>query len=125
MLLGIDFGTSKSVVAAYLNGAPAVIPDEKGHRFMPSIVSVLPDQSLRIGWDAVNLPPLTRRSPDCYNIDGVKRALGHQGETSWGAFKAYPQEIAALILSRLKTQAEIRLEAEVSEVVWGMRGNLL
>jgi len=117
MHIGIDFGTSKSVVAAYLNGVPTVLPDEKGRRYMPSVVAVLPDESLRIGWDAVELPPFTRWESRFFTINSIKRTLGHQEETQFGALRAYPQEIAALILSRLKMQAEARLGAKISGVV--------
>ena len=117
MLIGIDFGTTKSVVAACLDGVPTVLQDEEGRRYMPSVVAVAPDQSLRIGWEAANLPPLDRWSSRFLSIDSIKRNLGHQGETRWGALCAYPQEIAALILSRLKLQAEAHLGTEVNGAV--------
>ena len=117
LAIGIDFGTTKSVVAINMGGNIHVIPDEEGRRYMPSVVAVTPDQELRIGWDAVNLPPLERWSSRFFTINSIKRSLGHQGETRWGAISASPQEIAALILGRLKLQAELYLGEQISEAV--------
>ena len=115
MILGIDFGTSKSVVAVWENGQPVVIPDLSGRRTMPSVVMVAPDERLYVGWEARNHP--ARYESEHFTISSIKRLMGKAGETGWGHFRTYPQEVSALILGRLKMQAETYLGREVTGAV--------
>lgn len=115
VILGIDFGTSKSVATAFLSGQPVVIPDLHGHRSIPSLVMVAPDGGLHIGWDALNHP--RRFQSQHFTISSIKRLLGKAGETGWGQFRTYPQEISALILKRLKIQAEAHYGTEITRAV--------
>lgn len=115
MLIGIDFGTTKSVVAVIHAGRPTVIPDERNRRSMPSVVMVAPDQSLHVGWDAVTHPQ--RYEGTHFSINSIKRLLGKAGEATWGNFRTYPQEVSALILAVLRIQAESYLLGEIAGAV--------
>jgi molecular chaperone DnaK len=120
-ILGIDFGTSKSVAAIWQGGNATVIPDLQGHKSMPSLVMVGPDERLYIGWEAFNHPD--RYKSKHFTINSIKRQIGKTGETSWGQFKTYPQEISALILGRLKIQAQAYLDQEISQAVIAIPAN--
>jgi molecular chaperone DnaK len=109
-ILGIDFGTSKSIVAIIQGENPVIIPDPQGRKSIPSLVMIGQDERFSIGWEALNHPD--RYHSKQFTINSVKRQVGKAGETSWGGYKTYPQEIAALILGQLKFQAEAYLDQE-------------
>jgi molecular chaperone DnaK (HSP70) len=54
LVIGIDFGTTKTVAAVMKNGYPIVIPDRHGHLSIPSLVLVTPEEEIFIGWEAQN-----------------------------------------------------------------------
>ena len=69
---GIDLGTTNSLVALVLNGAPEVLPDNEGRYLLPSVVRYLPEGGVCVGWDAV-----PRQAEDPLNtISSVKRLMG-------------------------------------------------
>ena len=115
--LGIDFGTHKSTIAYVENNRAKTIPDEKGRTFMPSIVSITQDGKIHVGWDATELPPDQAFTAKTVRISSIKRLLGQSEETIWGSYRTYPQEISALILRKLKLQAEAYLHQTVKDVV--------
>ena len=116
-IIGIDFGTIKSLVAIMEDGAPKIIPDCQGRRYVPSLVTVGPDDKMYIGWDALNLPSLERWGSRHFTISSIKRMLGKTGERTWGEYRTYPQEIASLIISQLKIQAEAYCGKEITRAV--------
>jgi len=116
-IIGIDFGTTKSLVAIMEDGVPKIIPDPEGRQYVPSLVTVGPDDQIHIGWDAVNLPPAERWSSRHFTISSIKRILGKAAERTWGQYRTYPQEIASLILSQLKIQAEAYCGEEITRAV--------
>ena len=75
--VGIDFGTSKSCIAVHENGSPLVLGDFAGHRTLPSVVLVDPEDKMYVGWDAVNNP--LRYQSRSFTINSVKRCLGTSG----------------------------------------------
>lgn len=115
MIIGIDFGTSKSVVAIWDKRTSTTIPDLQGRTAMPSLVLVAPDEQLHIGWEALNHP--LRYQSEYFTISSIKRMIGKAGETEWGHFRTYPQEVSALILGRLKMYAEAYCDSEITKAV--------
>ncbi|MGH9070748.1 MAG: molecular chaperone DnaK [Acidimicrobiales bacterium] len=112
--VGIDLGTTNSVVSVLEAGEPAVIPNAEGSRTTPSVVAFSKSGEVLVGEvakrQAITNPDRTVRS--------VKR---HMGETSWGLDidgKRYnPSEISARILQKLKRDAESYLGDTVNQAV--------
>ena len=115
MIIGIDLGTTKSVVGVWRNGEPHIIPDKYGNLSIPSLVLVTPDEKIFVGSSAKKHPD--RYSGKNVTISSVKRYIGRRGETGWGWWKTYPQEVSALILAELKYQAEQYLGCDISNAV--------
>ena len=111
-VLGIDLGTTNSVVAIIEDGQPRIIPVE-GERLLPSVVGIGPNGEFLVGRHAYNqwgaAPERTVRS--------VKRRMG-SGESVSMADKSFtPQEISAMILDRLRQAAQAYLGEEVRRAV--------
>jgi len=114
-VLGIDLGTTKSAVGVWDGRKPLILSSEFGSQSIPSLVMVTPDGEIYAGLRAA-------RHPDRYNsknitISSVKRMIGSKGETGWGWWKSYPQEVSSFILSELRQRAETLLESEVNRAV--------
>jgi molecular chaperone DnaK len=112
--VGIDLGTTNSVVATLEGGEPTVIPNAEGARTTPSVVALSKTGEVLVGEvakrQAVTNPDRTVRS--------VKR---HMGESSW-RFRAdgkefSPQQISAFILQKLKRDAEAYMGDQVVQAV--------
>ncbi|MFN9643756.1 MAG: Hsp70 family protein [Cyanobacteriota bacterium] len=112
-VVGIDLGTTNSLVAALEDGQPWVIPDEAGEVLLPSVVGVNTEGQLLVGQSAQRqyaaAPERTVRS--------IKRQMGSDTRVALGEVTYRPQEISALILRALKSRAETALEATVSQAV--------
>ena len=115
MFVGIDFGTSKSIVAVVKDKKPHIIPDLRGNLVTPSLVMVAPDRRLFIGHNALSHP--ARYQSKHFTISSIKRLMGKKGETTWGDFRTFPQEVSALILGYLKIQAEAICGEEITGAV--------
>src|SRR5438105_6060454 len=112
--VGIDLGTTNSVVAVLEAGDPTVIPNAEGARTTPSVVGFSKTGEVLVG-EVAKRQAIT--NPD-RTIRSVKR---HMGETSWSVDidgKRYtPQEISARILQKLKRDAEAYLGDTVTQAV--------
>ena len=115
IIIGIDFGTTKTIAAIYRNNRFEIIPDSKGRLTIPSLVLVTPDDEIFVGWEA-NLHP-NRYGSKHITINSIKRVLGKKQNCTWGNWQTQPQEIAALILARLKVEVEVYLGEEVNDVI--------
>ena len=72
LAVGIDLGTTNSLVASVINGAAEVIPDEMGRSLFPSVVRFFPDGSVHTGWEA-----LAEQTTDPLNtVSSAKRLIG-------------------------------------------------
>src|SRR2546426_1045423 len=104
--VGIDLGTTNSVIAVLEAGEPVVIPNAEGHRITPSVVGYSKTGEILVGEvakrQAITNPDRTVRS--------IKREMGRKDWTIEIDGKAWtPQEISAQILAKLKRDAEAHL----------------
>ncbi|MDS2173002.1 molecular chaperone DnaK [Nesterenkonia sp. CL21] len=111
--VGIDLGTTNSVVAVLEGGEPTVIANAEGARTTPSVVAFSKDDEVLVGEiarrQAVNNPDRT--------IASVKRHMGTDWKKEVGEKTYTPQEISARTLMKLKHDAESYLGEDVSEAV--------
>lgn len=121
--IGIDFGTSTSLIAVYRDGKPWVIPDPVTKLpYIPSIVAVDEAGQLHIGEPARPWVDLTDGKAR-YGIREVKRRLGTGEPVYLGNERYRPEEIAAYILKRLVQNAEEALGWSIEDVVLSVPAN--
>ena len=137
-IIGIDLGTTNSVVAVMEGGEPVVIPSSEGARLVPSVVAVNPKTGERLVGQVARRQAIT--NPD-NTIFSVKRLMGRkfadplvqrarqvlpykvadkQNGDAWvvmGSKEYSPPEISAMILQKLKADAEAYLGEPVTEAV--------
>lgn len=112
-MIGIDFGTTKCAIGYYDNGKPRIITDRKGRKTIPSVVAFLPDGNVVVGE-----PAKSRLFIDSNNVvKSVKRYLGTNYRFIINGREYSPEEIASIILSKLKEIAEYQLGEVVRDVV--------
>lgn len=119
-ILGIDLGTTNSLVGVVDSGFPILLADAAGERLTPSAVHVAADGTLTVGAAALR----RRMLEPARTITSVKRLIGHRaGEAGWEppydlkALGLTPVEVSAAILGHLKSVAESALEQEVTRAV--------
>ncbi|OHB67591.1 MAG: hypothetical protein A2Y77_10095 [Planctomycetes bacterium RBG_13_62_9] len=112
--IGIDLGTTNSVVAVWQRGRVATLPVEGESTLLPSAISILPDGSVLTGRAARSKSLLDPAS----SVASAKRVIG-DGKTEWQIQgKPYtPVDVSAMILKRLKEAAEEYLREPVAEAV--------
>ncbi len=111
-VIGIDLGTTNSCVAVMEGGEPVVIPNSEGNRTTPSVVSFKADGTRIVGQAAKRLAVA---QPD-KTVISIKRHMGENYKVN--IEKGYsPQEISAMILSKLKADAESYLGTKVTDAV--------
>ncbi|HHT42326.1 MAG TPA: molecular chaperone DnaK [Firmicutes bacterium] len=112
-VIGIDLGTTNSVVAVMEGGEPIVIPNAEGSRTTPSVVAFTKDGERLVGQaakrQAVTNPERT--------IASIKRHMGTDYKVTIDGRQMTPQEISALILRKLKEEAEAYLGEQVDKAV--------
>ncbi len=112
-IIGIDLGTTNSCVAVIEGGEPVVIPNAEGARTTPSVVAFSKTGERMVGQvakrQAVSNPQRT--------ISSIKRQMGTDHKTEIDGKSYTPQEISAMILQKLKTDAEAYLGDRVTEAV--------
>ncbi len=112
-VIGIDLGTTNSCVAVMEGGEPVVIPNAEGSRTTPSVVAFQKDGTRVVGQVAKNQAVA---NPD-KTVISIKRKMGSDYKVKIDE-KAYsPQEISAMILSKLKADAEAYLGTKVTDAV--------
>jgi len=110
--VGIDLGTTNSVVAVLEGGEPSVISNAEGNRTTPSIVAFKGEETL-VG-ELAKRQAIT--NPD-NTIRSIKRHIGTNWKETFEGKEYTPQEISARILQKLKTDAESYLGEDVTEAV--------
>ena len=111
--IGIDLGTTNSCVSVMEGGEPVVIPNAEGMRTTPSVVAFSKDGERIVG------EPAKRQAvtnPD-RTIASIKREMGRDHKVAIDGKDYSPQEISAIILQKLKSDAEAYLGDTVTEAV--------
>lgn len=112
-VIGIDLGTTNSCVAVLEGGEPVVIPNSEGARTTPSVVGFSKDGERLVGQvakrQAVANPERT--------VISIKREMGSNHKVTIDGKTYSPQEISAMILSKLKQDAEAYLGEKVTQAV--------
>ena len=112
-IIGIDLGTTNSCVAVFEGSEPIVIPNPEGSRTTPSVVAFSKSGERMVG-QVAKRQAIT--NPD-RTVISIKREMGTAKKTNIDG-KAYtPQEISAMILQKLKSDAESYLGSTVTEAV--------
>ncbi len=111
-ILGIDLGTTNSVVAVIRDGAVEVL-EENGQKMLPSVVGFDAEGQLLVGEAAQNQWAL---APD-RTVRSIKRKMGSSETVQLGDQSYTPQEVSAMILRTLKDRATRRLGSEVNRAV--------
>ena len=112
-VIGIDLGTTNSCVAVMEGGEPVVIANSEGSRTTPSVVSFKADGSRIVGQAAKRLAVA---QPD-RTVISIKRHMGEAYKVDVDGKSYSPQEISAMILSKLKADAESYLGGKVTDAV--------
>ena len=112
-VIGIDLGTTNSCVAVIEGGEPVVIPNAEGARTTPSVVAFGKTGERLVG-QVAKRQAIT--NPD-RTVSSIKRQMGSDYKVKIDDKKYTPQEISAMILQKLKTDAESYLGEMVSEAV--------
>ena len=112
-IIGIDLGTTNSCVAVMEGGEPVVIPNAEGNRTTPSVVAFSKNGERLVGQiakrQAVTNPDNT--------VISIKRDMGTNKKVNIEGDEFTPQEISAMILQKLKTDAENYLGQKVTQAV--------
>ncbi len=112
-IIGIDLGTTNSCVAVMEGGEPVVIPNSEGNRTTPSVVAFSKDGERLVGQIAKRQAVT---NPD-HTIMSIKRKMGTAEKISIDGDKFSPQEISAMILQKIKSDAESYLGSPVTQAV--------
>ena len=112
-IIGIDLGTTNSCVAVFEGGEPVVIPNPEGARTTPSVVAFTKTGERLVG-QVAKRQAIT--NPD-RTISSIKRDMGTNRKVSIDSKSYTPQEISAMILQKLKSDAEAYLGTKVTEAV--------
>ena len=111
--IGIDLGTTNSCVCVVEGGRPTIISNEKGGRTTPSVVAFTAAGERLVGDAAVRQATVN----SARTISSVKRHMGTDWHTVIDGKKYTPQEISAMILRKLRTDAENYLGESVTDAV--------
>ena len=112
-IIGIDLGTTNSCVAVMEGGESVVIPNAEGNRTTPSVVAFSKDGERMVG-QVAKRQAIT--NPD-RTVISIKREMGSDYKVDIDGKKYTPQEISAMILQKLKADAEAYLGSTVTEAV--------
>lgn len=112
-IIGIDLGTTNSCVSVYENGEAVVIPNSEGGRTTPSVVAFSKNGDRLVGLIAKRQAVTNSER----TISSIKREMGSDYRIKIDQKQYSPQEISAMILQKLKMDAEAFLGESVSEAV--------
>lgn len=113
MIVGIDLGTTNSLVAYLKEGIPTPIPNSHGEFLTPSVVGVDDTGTVLVG--AIAKERLIKHHD--HTAASFKRLMGSQQIVKLGKHKFKPEELSALVLRALKADAEAALGVEIKEAI--------
>src|SRR5688500_5493075 len=109
--IGIDFGTSNSVVANFQYGQAEVIPNREGQKWTPSVVTMRRDGTLAFGQEA------KENFDEQRSIRSIKRILGWGDRVPCVGQNPRTEQVAVMLFSKLKRDAEQALNDTCSKAV--------
>ena len=112
-IIGIDLGTTNSCVAVMEGGKPTVIANAEGDRTTPSVVAVTKEGERLVGKVAKRQAVVNSDN----TVMSIKREMGTNYKAKLGGKEYSPQEISAMILSKLKADAESYIGSPVTQAV--------
>ena len=112
-IIGIDLGTTNSCVAVMEGGQPTVIANSEGTRTTPSVVAINKDGERLVGQVAKRQAIVNYEN----TVSSIKRQMGTNDKVTLGGKSYTPPEISAMILSKLKQDAETYLGEKVTQAV--------
>ncbi|MDD4421837.1 MAG: molecular chaperone DnaK, partial [Eubacteriales bacterium] len=112
-IIGIDLGTTNSCVAVFEGGEPVVITNAEGNRTTPSVVAFSKNGERMVG-QVAKRQAIT--NPD-RTVSSIKRDMGTNKKVSIDGKNYTPQEISAMILQKLKADAESYLGGKIAQAV--------
>ena len=112
-IIGIDLGTTNSCVAVLEGGEPVVVPNSEGGRTTPSVVAFTKDGERLVGQVAKRQAVVNGDR----TVMSIKRHMGTNYTVDIDGKKYSPQEISAMVLSKLKADAEAYLGQKVTQAV--------
>ncbi len=111
--IGIDLGTTNSCVSVVEGGKTVIIPNEKGQRTTPSVVAFTQSGERLVGESALRQAAVNAKR----TISSVKREMGTDWSINIDSQSFSPQEISAMILRKLRENAEVYLGEPVTDAV--------
>ena len=112
-IIGIDLGTTNSCMAYMENGKAVIIPNAEGNKTTPSIVAFTNDGKRLVGENAKRQAVTNPNN----TIASIKREMGTNYRKKINNKEYTPQEISAMILQKLKIDAEAYLQEKITEAV--------
>ncbi len=112
-IIGIDLGTTNSCVAVFEGGEPVVIPNPEGARTTPSVVAFTKNGERLVG-QVAKRQAIT--NPD-HTVSSIKRRMGSDYKVNIDGTNYTPQEISAMILRKMKSDAEAYLGQTITQAV--------
>ena len=112
-IVGIDLGTTFSEIAILEGGKPIIISNSEGERLTPSVVSVTEEGEVLVGRIARNQ---AISNPE-HTVYSIKRHMGEDYKVKISGKEYTPQEISAMILQKLKRDAEAFLGQPIKKAV--------
>ncbi|MDE6699728.1 MAG: Hsp70 family protein, partial [Acetatifactor sp.] len=113
MIVGIDLGTTNSLVAYFTEEGPKIIPNRLGKNLTPSVVSVDEEGNVYVGETAKERMSLYPASV----AQTFKRSMGTERTYNLSGHLFKPEELSSMVLRALKEDAEVYLGEEVTEAV--------
>ena len=111
--IGIDLGTTKSCAATVEGGRPVIVPNAEGERTTPSVIAFSKEGERLVGTIACRQAAV---NPD-RTIESVKRRMGSDWRANIDGKPYSPQELSAMILRKLRRDAEAFLGQDVTQAV--------